>query len=55
VQTREQGRIEVSCVNGDANKIRSANYETVLKLRIFVWFTPQLCFFALRIFDAQIN
>jgi hypothetical protein len=42
VQTREQGRIKVSCVNGDANKIRGANYETVL--RIFVWFTPQLFF-----------
>jgi hypothetical protein len=31
----EQGRIEVPCVNGDADKNRSANYETVLKLRIF--------------------
>jgi hypothetical protein len=38
----EQGRIEVPCVNGDADKIRSANYETVIKLRIFLWFTPQL-------------
>jgi hypothetical protein len=30
-----QGRMEVPCVNGDADKIRSANYETVLKWRIF--------------------
>jgi hypothetical protein len=28
----EQGRIEVPCINGDADKIRSANYETVLNL-----------------------
>jgi hypothetical protein len=42
VQTIEQGRIEVPHVNADANKIRSANYETVLKLQIFFWFTPQL-------------
>jgi len=26
-----QGRMEVPCINGDADKIRSANYETVLK------------------------
>jgi hypothetical protein len=38
----EQGRIEAACVNGDADKIRSANYERVLKLRIFFGFTPQL-------------
>jgi hypothetical protein len=31
VQTMGQGRMEVPCVNGDADKIRSANYETVLK------------------------
>jgi hypothetical protein len=42
VQTVEQGRFKVPCANGDADKIRSANYETVLKLRIFFWFTPQL-------------
>jgi hypothetical protein len=39
VQTMEQGRIEVPCVNGDADKIRS---ETVLKMRIFFLFTLQL-------------
>jgi hypothetical protein len=33
-----QGRMEVPCVNGDADKIRSANYETVLKWRIFFLF-----------------
>jgi hypothetical protein len=38
----EQGRIKFPCVNGDADKIRSANYETVLKLRIFWGHTPQL-------------
>jgi hypothetical protein len=42
VQTIEQWRIEVPCVNGDADRIRSANYETVLKWQIFFWFTPQL-------------
>jgi hypothetical protein len=31
VQTMEQGPIDVPCINGDADKIRSANYETVLK------------------------
>jgi hypothetical protein len=29
VQTMGQGRMEVPCINGDADKIRSANYETV--------------------------
>ncbi len=29
VQTKGQERMEVPCVNGDADKIRSANYETV--------------------------
>jgi hypothetical protein len=38
----EQGRIEVPCVKGDADKICSANYETVFKLRIFFGSTPQL-------------
>ncbi len=42
MQTMEQGRIEVLCVNGDADKIRSANYKTVLKIADFFWFTPQL-------------
>jgi hypothetical protein len=42
VQTIEQGRIEVTCVNGVADKIRSANYEKVLILRILFWFAPQL-------------
>jgi hypothetical protein len=42
VQTMEQGRIEVPCVNDDAVKIPSATYETVFKLRIFWGFTPQL-------------
>jgi hypothetical protein len=36
-----QGRMEVPCVNGDADKIRSAN-ETVLKWRIFFLFGPRL-------------
>jgi hypothetical protein len=49
-----QGRMEVPCVNGDADKIRSANYETVLKWRIFflVW---TVYLFTLRTFGAQIN
>jgi hypothetical protein len=38
----EQGRIEVPCVNGIADTIRSANYETALKVLIFFGFTPQL-------------
>jgi hypothetical protein len=29
VQTKGQGRMEVPCVNGDADKIYRANYETV--------------------------
>jgi hypothetical protein len=41
VQTVEQGRIKVPCVNDDADKIRSAIYETVFKLRIFLGFPPQ--------------
>jgi hypothetical protein len=39
----EQGCMEIPCVNGDADKIRSANYETVLKWRIFFLFG--LCLF----------
>jgi hypothetical protein len=38
-----QGRMEVPCVNGDADKICSAIYETVLKWLIFFWFG--LCLF----------
>ncbi len=41
VQTMEQGRIQVPCINDDADKIRSTNYETVFKLRIFLGLTPQ--------------
>ncbi len=41
VQTMEQGNIEVPYINDDADKIRSTNYETVFKLRIFLGFTPQ--------------
>jgi hypothetical protein len=37
-----QGLMEVPCVTGDADKIRSANYETVLKWRIFFLFGPHL-------------
>ncbi len=37
-----QGRMEVPSVNGDADKIRCANYETVLKWRIFFLFEPFL-------------
>jgi hypothetical protein len=37
-----QGRMEIPCVNGDADKIRSANYETVLKRWIFFLFGPRL-------------
>jgi hypothetical protein len=48
-----QGRMEVPCVNGDADKIRSANYETVLKYRIFLVRTSSL--FTLPTFGAQIN
>jgi hypothetical protein len=42
VQTMGQVRMEVPCVNGDADKIRSANYETVSKWRIFFLFGPRL-------------
>jgi hypothetical protein len=42
VQTTGQGRMEVPCVNGDADKIRSANYETFLKWRIFFLLGPHL-------------
>jgi hypothetical protein len=38
----EQRRIEVPCVNGDAEKIRSANYEPDLNARIFFLFGPRL-------------
>jgi hypothetical protein len=38
----EQGRIKVSCVNGKADKIRSANYEPVLNSRIFFLFGLRL-------------
>jgi hypothetical protein len=46
--------MKVPCVNGDADKIRSANYETVLKwLDFFLVLTASL--FTLRTFGAQIN
>jgi hypothetical protein len=35
-----KGRIEVLCANGDADKIRSANYEPDLNSRIFFLFGP---------------
>jgi hypothetical protein len=54
VQTMEQGRMKVSCVNGDAEKIRSVNYETVLKWRIF-FLVRTASLFTLRTFGAQIN
>jgi hypothetical protein len=38
----EQRRIEVPCVNGDAGRIRSANYEPDLNSRIFFLFGPLL-------------
>ncbi len=34
--------MEVPCINGDADKIFSANYETVLKWRIFFLFVLRL-------------
>jgi hypothetical protein len=37
-----QGRMKVPGVNGDAKKICSANYETVLNWRIFFLFGPRL-------------
>jgi hypothetical protein len=38
-----QGRMKkVPCVNGDADKICRANYETGLKWRIFFLFGPRL-------------
>jgi hypothetical protein len=49
----EQGRIEVPCVNGNADKIRSANYETILILKIFLVHTAAL--FMLRTFGGQNN
>jgi hypothetical protein len=36
------GRMEAPCVNGDADKIRSANNETVLKWQIFFLFRLHL-------------
>jgi hypothetical protein len=37
----EQGRIKVPCVNGDADKIHSANYGSFSNCGFF-WFTAQL-------------
>jgi hypothetical protein len=54
VQTVEQGRIEVPCINDDADKIRSKSYETVFKLRIFFW-VHTATLFTLRTLGAQIN
>jgi hypothetical protein len=54
VQATGQGRLEVSCVNGDADKIRSANYETFLKWRIF-FLVGTASLFTLQTFGAQIN
>ncbi len=45
--------MEVPCVNGDADKIRSANYETVLKGRIFFLFGPRL--FLLKQAETEIR
>jgi hypothetical protein len=42
VQTMGQRRMEVPCVNDDADKIRSANSEKVLKRRIFFLFGSRL-------------
>jgi hypothetical protein len=49
-----QGRMEVPCINGDADKIRSANYETVLKRQIF-FLVRTASLFTLRTFGGQIN
>jgi hypothetical protein len=51
VQTTEQRRIEVPCVNGDAERIRIANYEPDLNSRI----VRAASLFTLRTFGAQIN
>jgi hypothetical protein len=53
VQTMGQGCMKVPCVNGDADKIRSANYETVKMANFFLVRTVSL--FTLRTFGAQIN
>jgi hypothetical protein len=54
MQTMEaRGPIKVPCVNGDADKICSANYETVLNCGFFYVHTAAL--FTLRTFGAQIN
>jgi hypothetical protein len=50
----EQRRIEVPCVNGDAERIHSANYEPDLNSRIFV-LVRAASLFTLRTFGAQIN
>jgi hypothetical protein len=42
VQTMGQGRMEVPFANGYADKIRSANYEIVLKWQIFFLLGPRL-------------
>ncbi len=47
-------RIEAPCINGDADQIRSANYDTVLNSRIFV-LVRAASLFTLRTFGAQIN
>jgi hypothetical protein len=47
-------RMEVPCVNGDADKIRSANSETVFKMANF-FLVRTASLFTLRTFSAQIN
>jgi hypothetical protein len=46
------GAPKPSCANGDADQIRSANYEPDLNSRIFV---RAVSLFTLRTFGAQIN
>jgi hypothetical protein len=55
MRCKGQGRMEVPSVNGDADKIRCANYETVKKWRIFFLFFRTVSLFTLRTFGAQIN
>jgi hypothetical protein len=43
--------MEVPCITGDAEKIRSANYETVLKWRIFSC-SDRVSFYATKIHFA---
>jgi hypothetical protein len=52
LQTMEQRRIEVPCVNDDAERIHSANYEPDLNLQIY-FLVQAASLFTLRTFVVQ--